>query len=246
VYLFHISHHRGNIRVTEVNKEGGHVMNILIVGGGRIIYFLVKTFLSRGYTVTIINRDRQECRILSRQLKATVVYGDATDSNLLTGACTSSMEIVLALTPNDQDNLVICQLAAQYFGVPRTLALVNDPDNEELFRQLGVTTAFSTTHMISSLIDQRTGIEDIINLFSVADGKVIVTEVMLNQTCPVVGRSLAEIDLPANCLMACILRDQKPVIPRGSTELKISDRIVLITMPDNHGLVLKAITGETN
>lgn len=219
-------------------------MDILIVGGGKIVYFLAKAFFSKGYNVTIINRKKEECSVLARQLKATVIFGNATDPQTLKEAQTFSMDAVLAVTPNDEDNLIICQLAKLNFGVERTLALVNDPDNEEVFQRLGVTTAFSTTHIISSLIEQRTGLEDIVGLFSVADGKVNVTEVILQDDCPVLDKSLMELELPEDSLIACILRDSKPIIPRGATKLNALDRLILITIPENHGQVLKFLTGS--
>jgi trk system potassium uptake protein TrkA len=154
------------------------------------------------------------------------------------------MDAVLAVTGNDEDNLVICQLAKLNFGVQRTLALVNDPDNEQVFQQLGVTTAFSTTHIISSLIEQRADFEDIVGLFSLAEGKVNVTEVILPDDCPNLNKSLMEIELPENSLIACILRDNKLIIPRGATKLCAQDRLILITIPENHGQVLKLLTGS--
>ncbi|OHB51329.1 MAG: potassium transporter TrkA [Planctomycetes bacterium GWF2_41_51] len=219
-------------------------MNILIIGGGKIAYFLAKAFFAKGYEVTIINRKKEECTILARQLKATIVFGDATNPQVLKDAQTSTMDAVLAITPNDEDNLVICQLARLNFGVEKTLAFVNDPDNEQVFQQLGVTIAFSTTRMISNLIEQRTGFEDIVNLFSIAEGKVNITEVVLTKDSPVLGKSLMETNLPENCLIACILRGNQPVIPRGATSLCCSDHLVLITMPQNHGQVLKMLTGS--
>jgi trk system potassium uptake protein TrkA len=219
-------------------------MNTLIIGGGKIVYFLAKAFFSKGYSITIVNRKKEECSWLARQLKATVVFGNATDPQVLKEAQTSLMDAVLAVTPNDEDNLVICQLANLNFGVQRTLALVNDPDNEQVFQQLGVTTAFSTTRMISSLIEQRAGLEEIVGLFSVAEGKVNVTEVVLTKNSPVIDKSLMEINLPSNCLIACILRGNEPVIPRGATTLCAKDKLVLVTLPENHGPVLKLLTGS--
>ena len=79
------------------------------------------------------------------------------------------------MTPNDEDNLVICEIATRWFHVPRTLALVNDPDNEEVFKELSDTTAFSTTHILANLIEQRAGFEEITNLLPVGEGKINVT-----------------------------------------------------------------------
>lgn len=219
-------------------------MNILIVGGGRIIYFLCRTFLSKGFKVTVINRNRDECTWLARHLKATIVYGEGSDLRILEEAGVKDTDVILAVTPNDQDNLVICQLASLCFRVQRTLALVNDPDNEEVFRGLGIT-AVSTTNILSSLIEQRVSFEEIINLTSVGQGKINITEVILKETSPVIGRTLGDIALPENSLIAGILRDDNPIVPRGLTLLQKEDHLILVTLPENHGQVLKMLTGET-
>ncbi|MBN1360216.1 MAG: NAD-binding protein [Sedimentisphaerales bacterium] len=219
-------------------------MHTVIVGGGKLVYFLSRTFLAKGYQVTLVNRSEAECRWLARQSKATVVFGDGSDPRILQEAGAATAEAVLAATPNDEDNLVICQLASLRFGVPRTLALVNDPDNEATFQKLGVTTAFSTTHLVSSLIEQRAGFEEITAMTSVAEGKVNVTEVLVRPTSPVAGRALVDVQLPANSLIACILRDSEAIVPRGSTILNPMDRLIVITLPENHGQVLRALTGD--
>jgi len=219
-------------------------MNSLVVGGGKLVYFLCRSFLSKGYDVTVINRDREQCMQLAHRLRATIVHGDGSDPRILREAGIETADAVLAVTPNDQDNLVICQLASLQFGVPKTLALVNDPDNEVVFQKLGVTTAFSTTHLLSSLIEQRAGFEDVMSLVPVAEGKVNVTEVMLKDASPVVGHSLAEIELPPDSLVACILRNNHTIVPRGLTGLQARDRLIVISTPENHGRVLCVLTGK--
>ena len=219
-------------------------MNIVIVGGGKTVYHLSRTFISKGYKVTIVNRDQEECIMLARRLKATVVYGDGSDQALLEEAGGNTADVVLAVTPNDQDNLVICQLAGLRFGVPRTLALVNDPENEMVFRELGIA-AVSTTRILSKLIEQRAGFEEIINLIPIDEGKVNLTEVVLRENAPVIGRSLQEIKLPENSLVAYVIRKEHSVVPRGPTVLQLHDRLIVISLPENHGQVLKVLTGSS-
>lgn len=219
-------------------------MNILIVGGGKVVYFLCRSFFSKGYQVTLINRDPEECIRLARCLKATVVYGDGSDPQILEEAGADTANAVLAVTPNDQDNLVICQMADLRFRVPRTLALVNDPDNEEVFAELGIPATFSMTHILSSLIEQRASFEEITNLIPVLEGKVSITEVVLKQTSPVVGQALLDIALPENSLVACLLRGDQAIVPRGTTTLQTGDRLIIMTLPENHSQVLKTLTGD--
>jgi trk system potassium uptake protein TrkA len=218
-------------------------MKVLIVGGGNTLFFLCRKFTAKGYEVVIINRNRQECVQLARQLSAKVIYGDGSDDRILKDAGAMDADVVLAITPNDQDNLVICQLASIQFSVPRAIALANDPDNAEIFEKLGVS-AFSTTHIVSSLIEQRASLEQIVNLLPVGEGRVNVTEIMLDADSPVTGKFLKDIDLPENALVAVVIRDNKPIVPRGFNQLLKGDRVVLITLPENHGPVLKAFTGE--
>jgi trk system potassium uptake protein TrkA len=218
-------------------------MKILIVGSGKTLYFLCRSFASKGYEVVVINRNREECVQLARQLSATVVCGDGSDARILKEAGAMGADAVLAITSNDQDNLVICQLASLQFGVPRAVALANDPENAEVFDKLGVS-AFSTTHIVSSLIEQRASLEQITNLLPVGEGRVNVTEIILDADSPVAGKLLKDIDLPENALVAVVIRNNQPIVPRGANQLLGGDRLVLITLPENHGPVLKAFTGE--
>jgi trk system potassium uptake protein TrkA len=218
-------------------------MKVLIVGGGQTLYFLSKRFLARGYEVVVINRDHEECVRLARQLKATVVNGDASDMAVLHEAGALGAHAVLAITPNDQDNLVICQLASIKYGVPRAIALANDPDNAEVFQRLGIS-AFSTTQIISGLIEERAALDEVLNLLPLGEGRVNVTEILLKEDSPVAGKQLKEIILPENALVAVIIRDGRPIVPRGGNRLLPGDRLVLITLPENHGPVVKVFSGE--
>jgi len=218
-------------------------MKVIIVGGGKTLFFLCRNFTAKGYQVVIINRDKDECVQLSRQLSAMVVCGDGSDAGILKEAGAMGADAILAITPNDQDNLVICQLASLKFDVPRAIALANDPDNTEIFEKLGVS-AFSTTQIVGSLIEQRASLEQILNLLPVGEGRVNVTEIVLGSDSPVVGKMLKDIDLPENALIAVVIRDNQPMVPRGGNDLQTGDRVVLITLPENHGPVLKALTGE--
>lgn len=218
-------------------------MKVIIVGSGKTLYFLCRSFTSKGYAVVIINRNQVQCVQLARQLAATVICGDGSDADVLRQAGAMGADAVLAITPNDQDDLVICQLAALKFGVPRTVTLANDPENAEVFEKLGVS-AFSTTHIVGSLIEQRASLEQVINLLPVGQGRVNVTEIVLEAGSPLAGKQLKDIDLPENALIAVVIRDGSAIVPRGASDLRTGDRVVLITLPENHGPVLKAFTGE--
>jgi trk system potassium uptake protein TrkA len=214
---------------------------ILIVGGGKLVYFLTRVLLAKGIRVTIINHEPEECKHLAYALKATVVHGNGSDPAVLEEAGAGIIDMIIAITPNDQDNLVICQIATIRFGVKRTLALVNDPDNEQVFKELGIS-AFSTTRIITGLIEQKAGFDEISNLIPVGEGKVTLAEIIIDETSPVAGKSLREIQMPPQSLIGYIVRGQEPIVPRGDTVLQAGDRIIVISMPEQYGHVLSLLT----
>ncbi|MCK8825048.1 potassium channel family protein [Fuchsiella alkaliacetigena] len=221
-------------------------MKVIIIGGGKVVYFLAKTFFSKGYEVSIINLDRDYCEILAKKLKANIICGDGSDPRILEDAGALQADLVVALTPNDQDNLFICQLAELKFDVPKTFALVNNPTNEWIFQKLGVTKVISTTSIVSSLIEQKVAVDDITNLLPVEEGRVTISEVVINNDSPVVGKRLKEVQLPKESILGSIIRKEEVVIPSGDTELLVGDKVIAITMPENQGQVFNVLLGSEN
>ena len=218
-------------------------MKVITVGGGKLIYFLSRSLVAAGHEVVIINRTREECIRLSRRLGTTVVFGDASVPHVLEEAGAYEADAVLAVTPNDEDNLVICQVASVHFQVARVLALVNDPDHEEAFRGLGVV-AVSHTQMLSRLLEQHMAFDDIKQLIPIGEGNINVTELLLDSEAPAVGMNLQDVPLPEGSLVAAILRRGRPIIPSGVTMLRERDRIIVISLPENHDEAIRGLVGE--
>ncbi len=219
-------------------------MRVILLGGGETvetIYFLARLFVRRGYDVTIVNPYDAEAEMLARRVKATVLLGDGSDPNILEEAGARQADLVLSLTPQDPDNLVACQVAQKLYGVPRTLALVNDPENEQVFRQLGITEVFSSTKVIGSLIEGRTVFDEITHLFPADEGRLYVTEVVLDESAPVIGKALQELDLPGESLVAAIIRDGQVVVPGGQDRLQVADRLIVIALPEQHEHLLRTL-----
>lgn len=219
-------------------------MKVILVGGGKVVYFLAKTFFSKGYEVAIINEDRVYCEKLAKKLPATVICGEGSDPYFLEDAGALQADAVVALTPDDPDNLFICQLAEQKFQVPKTFALVNNPTNEWIFQELGVTKVISTTSIISSLIEQQVTVDEVTNLFPIEEGKVTVTQIVLTAESPVLGKSLKEINLPYDSILGSVIREEEVIIPRGDTKLLEGDKAVVIASPENQADVFKVLLGE--
>lgn len=222
-------------------------MRVILIGGGETIetvYFLAKLFCGRRYQVTVVNPYPAEAQMLSRQVEATVLLGDGSDPAVLEEAGARRADVVLSLTPYDPDNLVACQIAQRLYGVPRTLALVNDPDNEQVFRQLGITEVFSATRLIGSLIEGQTVFDEITELFPADEGRLRVTEVVLGQEAPAVGTVLRDLGLPEGCLVAAIIRNGQVVVPAGDDRLQEADRLIVIAQPESQEKVLQILAGE--
>lgn len=220
------------------------MMRIILIGGNETVYFLARQLKTKDHHITIINRDEFHCQQLFRHTDATVIHGDGTDQNTLEEAGARQADVVLALTPYDQDNLVSCQIAKKIFGVPRTIALVNDPENEEVFQKLGVTDAFSSTHVIASMIEQRASFDDITRLMPVGEGHIHVADVKLDRYSPVIGKNLMELNISEHTLIACILRNDEVIIPRGQNQLEVGDHVVLISKPGYEEADLRILTGD--
>jgi trk system potassium uptake protein TrkA len=224
-------------------------MRVIISGGGETIetvYFLARLFAERGHQVTILNPYADEAQYLAQRVEAMVILGDGSDPEALEEAGARRADVLLSLAPYDPDNLVACQVAQKRYGVPRTLALVNDPDNETIFRQLGIDEVFSATRVIGSLMEGRTLSDEITHLFPADEGRRYVTEVVLGEGALGLDKTLRELALPPESVVACILRRGEVLVPQADSRLQLADRLILITSPERQEEALKVLTGEAS
>ena len=219
-------------------------MKILVVGNGNQVYHLSRDLSTKGHSVILVAEDRDDASWLARRLKATVVCGAGSDPAVLEDAGVREADAVIAATSRDPDNLVVCQIAEHQFHVPLTVALVQDPDNREVFAALGVQNVVSVTPLLSQVIEQRTVADEIQDLAIMAEGKVNVTELVLPAESPAIGKPLAELELPREALIASLVRKSAAIIPRGDTVLCAGDHLLLVTLPASHGRAVKYLTGE--
>lgn len=219
------------------------MMRIILIGGGETVYFLARQLKQKEHHVTIVNRNAAHCDLLFKQTDAIVINGEGSDQKSLEEAGARRADVVLALTPHDQDNLVACQIAQSIYGVPRVIALVNDPDNEEVFQKLGISHAFSSTRIIATMIEQQASFDDITQLMPVSEGKLHVSEIEINRDSPALGKPLLELGISDQTLIGCIIRGDEVIIPRGSNQLHVGDHILVISkVGDNKDIAL--LTGE--
>ncbi|MBE0644252.1 MAG: NAD-binding protein [Bacteroidetes bacterium] len=216
-------------------------MNILIAGTGTMLIYLTQRFHSQGHRVSLLVADAREAESLSQALKATVYHGDATNPEVLADIWTESVDMLLALTPRDHDNLGICRMASLHFNVPRAFALASNPANVQLFHELDVE-AFSPTPLVAQMIEQRSVTDAVRSMNAIANGKLLVTELTVGAQDAIAEQTLATAGLPQEILIASIMRGNEHIIPKGDTTVFAGDCLTVISTPQMQSEVLRRLT----
>ncbi len=204
-------------------------MYIIVVGGGKVGYYLTKTLLNEGHEVLLIERDRGKVETFSDRFGSVVLAGDGAEAVVLASAGAARAEVVIAVTGEDEDNLVVCQVAKQKFHVARTIARVNNPKNEQLFRLLGIDVTVSQTNYILNLIEQAIPERSFIHLLSLRHADLAIIEATISDLSPVAGRTIDDIELPVECVIAAIARGSHLIVPNSGTEILPGDDVIAVT-----------------
>jgi len=219
-------------------------MYVIIIGGGKVGYHLTKTLVQEGHEVVLIEKDRKSADYLSEQLGDLVMLGDGCEVRTMAEAGMGRANVVVAVTGDDEDNLVICQMAKRKFGVPRTLARVNDPRNEALFQELGIDQTVSSTRVIFNLLEQQIESGQVFPLAALKKGEIEVVEADINSNSPIVGKKIGELDLPPNALIISVIRDGHASIPHADTRLREGDSVIAMIKADRERELRAVFTGE--
>lgn len=220
------------------------MMNILLIGGWKKADFLLKSLLLKKHKVTVIHDDYEYCKILAHTHNAPIICGDGSKPYILEEANIKSVDMVIAMTPRDADNLVICQLAKKVYGVKRTFATVGNPKNVDVFKKLGVDTVISATYVVAGIIEQIATVEEISNCIPLEGGKIVVMEVIVKENYPVCNKSLMHIKFPEKAIIGCIIRGVTSIIPKGKTKILEGDKLIILSPPDVQRDVIKHVVGR--
>ncbi len=208
-------------------------MYILIVGGGKVGYYLTKTLINEGTNeVLLIERDPGKVEIYTERFGSVIMQGNGDEAATLERAGAARADVVIAVTGDDEDNLVICQMAKKRFAVPRTIARINNPKNEELFRRLGVDSTISATNVILNLIEQLIPQQHFVHLMTLQHGALAIVEGTIPADSQVRGLTLAEIPFPSGVVIAAVMRGPELILPTGNTVLEAGDEVVAVTKRD--------------
>lgn len=219
---------------------------ILIVGGFHKARSLANSLCNKGYKITLINDDAEQCKIIAENEYIRVIQGDGSKPYVLEDADIYGYDMAIAMRTDDEDNLVICELCKLKFKVKKTVALVNDPKKTDFFRMMGVDSVVCAINAITGIIEQQALVDEIATLIPIGHGNITIVEVPIPQESPVVQKKIWEIKLPNEVIIGCILRGENSMIPRGDTRLLAGDRLILISSRENQINAIKELTGSKN
>lgn len=220
-------------------------MYVIVIGGGKVGYHLTKTLEQEGQEVLLIEKDRKSWDYLKEHLGDLVMLGDGCEVRTMSEAGMARANVVVAVTGDDEDNLVICQMAKRKFGVPRTLARVNDPRNEALFQELGIDQTVSSTRVIFNLLEQQIESGQVIPLAALKKGEIEVVEIDITPGSPVAGQKIGQLDLPPNTLIISVIRDGNAMIPHADSKIRDGDSVIAMIKAERERELRAAFGGET-
>lgn len=204
-------------------------MYIILVGGGKVGYYLTKTLINEGYEVFLIEKNPIKCHTYSERFGSVIMQGDGAEAATLAAAGAARADVVIAVTGEDEDNLVICQMAKEKFHVGRTIARVNNPKNEELFRRLGIDVTVSQTNVILSLIEQQIPDLPFVHLMSLRHADLAIVEAKVAEHSPILDQPIERIQFPPEVIVTAILRKGGLIIPTGQTVIRSGDELICVT-----------------
>jgi trk/ktr system potassium uptake protein len=206
-------------------------MYILIAGGGKVGRNLTRDLLEMGHEVTLVEQNPSRYRILEEEFEHVVQLGDATELYVLETCGIARADLVVAVTGDDEDNIIVCQVSREEYGVEKTIARVNDPRNQEAFDLLGIAPTVSSTQMIMALIEHELPEHELVTLLNLRHENLEIAEVMISADSPVAGRMIRDIELPTGARLISVKRGNEAEIAIGTTTLEPGDQVFAILKP---------------
>ena len=219
-------------------------MYVIVVGGGKVGYYLTKELLAAGHELVLLEKDRERAKQIADEVGSIVLARDGCEGQHLAEAGANRAAIVAAVTGDDEDNLVICQMAKHHFDVPRTIARVNNPKNEALFRHLGVDELISPTRMILGSIEQDIPVHELLHLAALGEGELELIEAHLQAGSPAIGRAPKDLSIPDGCSLFAVIRDGIATPLRPDTMMLEGDKVIAIGKQQCQALLHDQLIGD--
>jgi trk system potassium uptake protein TrkA len=219
-------------------------MYIIIVGGGRVGYYLTKALLDEGHEVLVVEKSAIICETFTEELGSICLRGDGCEAATLAEVGTARADMLIAVTGDDEDNLVACQVAKHKFNVPRTIARLRNPERETLFKKLGVDVTVSATQIILEHIEEEVPTHPLTHLLEIRDKGLEIVEVKISPDSTTVGKPVKELSLPPGSVLSLVIRkERKPIVPTVNTIIQAGDQIIAVTPPESEEALRTALRG---
>ncbi|MBI3968406.1 MAG: TrkA family potassium uptake protein [Chloroflexi bacterium] len=218
-------------------------MYIIVGGAGKVGYFLAKQLVSEDHEVLVIEKDKKRCITIADELGSIVLHGDACETTTLQEAGTERADVVVAATGDDEDNLVICQMAKLKFKVRRTIARINNPKNEGIFRSLGIDVTVSTTDLILAHISQELPSGHLVHLLRLRHSDLEIVEAKLTADANAVRKALKDLNIPPSCRVSAIVRNGKMIVPDGDYILQEGDEVIAVCSIEGEPALRRILEG---
>ena len=206
-------------------------MYAIIAGGGKVGWNLARELMGKGHEVTLIESDRNRYLTVEQELEHVAQYGDATELWVLERAGIQRADLVIAVTGDDEDNLLICQIAREKYLCERIIARVNNPRNVQWFELLGIQPAVSATDLILRLIEHEVPSYGLVHLLDLPAEQLEIIEVEVSADALAAGRPVQQVELPEGSLIISVLRGGKGFVPTGDTVIEAGDEVLLVLDP---------------
>jgi trk system potassium uptake protein TrkA len=218
-------------------------MYIIIVGGGKVGYYLAKELVEDGHEVLVIEKEAAKCQQIADELGDIVLRGDGCEGMTLDKAGTGRADLFISVTGDDEDNLVACQVAKAKFNVRRTVARINNPKNEAIFKELGIDTTISSTALILANIEQELPSHPLIPLLTIKGSGLEIVEAKVPSYSAMVGKRVGELLLPQQCLITVIIDEEGvPRVPTDDTQLRAGDEVVAVCRRETEDALRAVLT----
>jgi trk system potassium uptake protein TrkA len=204
-------------------------MYAIVAGGGKVGFFLARELIDQGHEVLIIENSPERAEFIANELGNVVLRGNADEASTLAEAGAERADVVIAVTGDDPRNLVLLQVAKRRFGARRTVARINDPRNEGLFRMLGIDATVNATQVMLSVLEQEIPHANLVPLLRLRNTDVEVVEAMVDPHSAVAGTPLRDVDLPPESTISVVIRNGSVFFPNGATVLESGDEVVAFT-----------------
>jgi trk system potassium uptake protein TrkA len=206
-------------------------MYVVIAGGGKVGWNLARELMAKGHELTLLESRRERYLTIEQELEHAVQYGDATELWVLERAGIQRADLVIAVTGDDEDNMLICQVAKEKYLCDRIIARVNNPRNRQWFELLGIQPAVSATDLILRLIEHEVPSYGLVHLLDLRDEHLEIIEVEVGAGAPAEGSKVGEVPLPEGSLIISVLRDGGGFVPTPETVIEAGDEVLLVLDP---------------